>query len=232
MGGAKDMAYSKRTDGSLPVFPGRGKDDAHSPSPPNLTHTQTNTPLSQLPLLLSLHPFPSPADDDSTDTQEIPLPNVKNSVLAKVIEFCKHHKDDPMNDIEKVRGWAVCAMGGWVGVYVCAHRQDLCVCGCVLVRACSSLCFRLFKLVPATLLLCRDSFTQPPLPPLLTTPSSPPAHLLTPNPTPPAPTPTAPEERQHARGGPGLVRELRERGPGAAVRAHPRRQLHGHQALA
>jgi len=46
-------------------------------------------------------PFP---DDDSSETQEIPLPNVKNNVLAKVIEFCKHHKEDPMNDIEKVMG--------------------------------------------------------------------------------------------------------------------------------
>jgi S-phase kinase-associated protein 1 len=40
--------------------------------------------------------------------QEIPLPNVKNHVLVKVIEFCKHHKTDPMNEIEKVRGRCEC----------------------------------------------------------------------------------------------------------------------------
>ena len=45
-----------------------------------------------------------PEEDDGSDIQEIPLPNVKNNVLAKVIEFCKHHKTDPMNDIEKVSG--------------------------------------------------------------------------------------------------------------------------------
>jgi len=38
------------------------------------------------------------ADDD---VQEIPLPNVKAVVLKKVIEFCTHHKDDPMHEIEK-----------------------------------------------------------------------------------------------------------------------------------
>ena len=34
------------------------------------------------------------ADDD--DTTEIPLPNVKSAVLRKVIEFCTHHKSEPM----------------------------------------------------------------------------------------------------------------------------------------
>jgi S-phase kinase-associated protein 1 len=32
---------------------------------------------------------------------DIPLPNVKSEVLVKVIEFCKHHLIEPMNEIEK-----------------------------------------------------------------------------------------------------------------------------------
>mmetsp|Transcript_19900 Transcript_19900/g.37733 ORF Transcript_19900/g.37733 Transcript_19900/m.37733 type:complete len:168 (-) Transcript_19900:206-709(-) len=40
------------------------------------------------------------AEDDSKDI-EIPLPNVKSQVLQKVIEFCEHHLEDAMTEIEK-----------------------------------------------------------------------------------------------------------------------------------
>ncbi len=34
-------------------------------------------------------------DADEDDIVEIPLPNVKATVLAKVIEYCTHYKDEP-----------------------------------------------------------------------------------------------------------------------------------------
>lgn len=38
-------------------------------------------------------------DDDEEETAEIPLPNVKATVLVKVIEYCTHYKTDPMTVI-------------------------------------------------------------------------------------------------------------------------------------
>jgi S-phase kinase-associated protein 1 len=42
-------------------------------------------------------------DDDAEDddeVREIPLPNVKDAVLTKVIEYCTHYKDEPMTPIQ------------------------------------------------------------------------------------------------------------------------------------
>jgi S-phase kinase-associated protein 1 len=41
-------------------------------------------------------------EQDNEEAQEIPLPNVKSGILAKVIEFCQHYKVNPMEEIEKV----------------------------------------------------------------------------------------------------------------------------------
>ena len=41
-------------------------------------------------------------EQDEEEAQEIPLPNVKSGILAKIIEFMQHYRSDPMNEIEKV----------------------------------------------------------------------------------------------------------------------------------
>lgn len=41
-------------------------------------------------------------DQDDDEAQEIPLPNVKSSILAKVIEFANQYVTEPMFEIEKV----------------------------------------------------------------------------------------------------------------------------------
>jgi S-phase kinase-associated protein 1 len=40
-------------------------------------------------------------EEESDEVNEIPLPNVKANVLQKVIEFCEHHAQEPMTEIEK-----------------------------------------------------------------------------------------------------------------------------------
>ena len=42
-------------------------------------------------------------DAEADEAQEIPLPNVKSTILSRVIEFIRHYSEDKMNEIEKVR---------------------------------------------------------------------------------------------------------------------------------
>lgn len=42
------------------------------------------------------------AGSSGDDAKEIPLPNMRSNVLAKVVEFCNHHRVDPMKQIPKV----------------------------------------------------------------------------------------------------------------------------------
>jgi S-phase kinase-associated protein 1 len=40
-------------------------------------------------------------EEGDEEVTEIPLPNVKSQILKKVIDFCQHYKEEPMNEIEK-----------------------------------------------------------------------------------------------------------------------------------
>ena len=40
-------------------------------------------------------------DDNDEDVAEIPLPNVKAQILKLVIDFCTHHSQEAMTEIEK-----------------------------------------------------------------------------------------------------------------------------------
>ena len=39
--------------------------------------------------------------DDTGCEEDIPLPNVKSPILEKVIEYCKHHRQVPAEEIQK-----------------------------------------------------------------------------------------------------------------------------------
>jgi len=66
-------------------------------------------------------------EQDDDDAQEIPLPNVKSSVLAKVIAFCQHHVNNPMAEIEKPLKSATMheVVGEWDANYVDIEQELL-----------------------------------------------------------------------------------------------------------
>ena len=65
--------------------------------------------------------------DDSGTDEDIPLPNVKRETLKKVIKFCEHHKEEPLQDIEKplktnnIRD----VVSPWYGDYVDVNIEEL-----------------------------------------------------------------------------------------------------------
>eukprot|EP00450_Noctiluca_scintillans_P005353 CAMPEP_0194490252 /NCGR_PEP_ID=MMETSP0253-20130528/9534_1 /TAXON_ID=2966 /ORGANISM="Noctiluca scintillans" /LENGTH=214 /DNA_ID=CAMNT_0039330861 /DNA_START=33 /DNA_END=674 /DNA_ORIENTATION=+ len=66
--------------------------------------------------------------DDSGTDEEIPLPNVKTAILSKVIDYCKYHKDNQPEEIQKpLRSTNLCDCGvsEWDSEYVNIEQEVL-----------------------------------------------------------------------------------------------------------
>jgi len=66
--------------------------------------------------------------DDSGTDEEIPLPNVKTAILAKVIDYCKYHKDSPPEAIQKPlksTNLRECGVSEWDSEYVNIDQEVL-----------------------------------------------------------------------------------------------------------
>jgi len=65
--------------------------------------------------------------EDSGVDEEIPLPNVKSTVLSKVIEYCRHHKDENPPEIEKPLKTSNMAeiVGAWDCAFVEVEQEML-----------------------------------------------------------------------------------------------------------
>merc|ERR1712039_1082034 len=66
--------------------------------------------------------------DDSGTDEEIPLPNVKTAILSKVIDYCKYHKDNPPEEIQKPlksTNLVECGVSEWDTEYVNIEQEVL-----------------------------------------------------------------------------------------------------------
>merc|ERR1712203_1064021 len=66
--------------------------------------------------------------DDSGTDEEIPLPNVKTAILSKVIDYCKYHKDNPAEEIQKPlksTNLIECGVSEWDAEYVNIEQEVL-----------------------------------------------------------------------------------------------------------
>mmetsp|Transcript_56590 Transcript_56590/g.127701 ORF Transcript_56590/g.127701 Transcript_56590/m.127701 type:complete len:164 (+) Transcript_56590:101-592(+) len=66
--------------------------------------------------------------DDSGTDEEIPLPNVKTAILSKVIDYCKYHKDNPPEEIQKPLksiNLIECGVSEWDSEYVSIDQEVL-----------------------------------------------------------------------------------------------------------
>eukprot|EP00286_Rhodomonas_abbreviata_P025873 CAMPEP_0181313132 /NCGR_PEP_ID=MMETSP1101-20121128/14085_1 /TAXON_ID=46948 /ORGANISM="Rhodomonas abbreviata, Strain Caron Lab Isolate" /LENGTH=170 /DNA_ID=CAMNT_0023420065 /DNA_START=30 /DNA_END=542 /DNA_ORIENTATION=- len=66
-------------------------------------------------------------EQEEDEAQEIPLPNVKSAILAKVIEFAQHYKAEPMTEIEKPLKSANMAevVQEWYSTFVAVDQEVL-----------------------------------------------------------------------------------------------------------
>jgi len=66
--------------------------------------------------------------EDSGPDEEIPLPNVKSTILQKVIDYCKHHRDEPPEEIQKPLKSHVlteCGVTDWDNTFVTIEQEVL-----------------------------------------------------------------------------------------------------------
>ncbi|CAD7958551.1 unnamed protein product [Amoebophrya sp. A25] len=66
--------------------------------------------------------------DDCASDEEIPLPNVKTPILQKVIDYCKHHREEQPEEIQKPlksQTLTECGVSEWDSNFVHIEQETL-----------------------------------------------------------------------------------------------------------